>query len=72
MSNPQLRHSDENSRKVFYILINIQRLQQKTIVRSFERTEFSLQIDGSEDATKMKFQGQGVGIPTGLEHENPI
>ena len=47
-------------------------LEQKTIVRSFERTGFSLQIDGSEDATKMKFQGQGVGIPTGLEYENPI
>ena len=47
-------------------------LQQDTIVRSFERTGFSLQIDGSEDATKMKFQGQDVGIPSGLEHENPI
>ena len=47
-------------------------LQQDTIVRSFERTGFSLQIDGSEDATKMKFQGQDVGIPSGLEYENPI
>ena len=47
-------------------------LQQKTIARSFERTGFSLQIDGSEDATKTKFQGQDVGIPSGLEYENPI
>ena len=47
-------------------------LQQNTIVRSFERTGFSLQIDGSEDATKMKFQGRDVGIPTGLKYENPI
>ena len=46
-------------------------LQQNTIVRSFERTGFPLQIDGSEDATKMKFQGQDVGIPTGLKYENP-
>ena len=46
--------------------------QQNTIVRSFERTGFSLQIDGSEDATKMKFQGHDVGIPTGLKYENPI
>ena len=47
-------------------------LQQDTIVRSFEHTGFSLQIDESEDATKMKFQGQDVGISTGLEYENPI
>ena len=45
-------------------------LQQDTIVRSFERTGFFLQIDGSEDATKMKFQGQDVGIPSGLECKN--
>ena len=31
MSNPQLRHSDENSRNVFYILINIQ-LQHFVII----------------------------------------
>ena len=47
-------------------------LQQNMIVRSFERTGFSLQIDGSEDAIKMKFQGPDVGIPTGLKYENPI
>ena len=47
-------------------------LQQDTIVRSFEHTGFSLQIDGSGDATRMRFQGQDVGIPSGLEYENPI
>ena len=47
-------------------------LQQDTIVRSFEHTGFSLQIDGSEDATKMKFQGQDMGIPSGLECKNQI
>ncbi len=41
-------------------------LQQDTIVRSFERTGFSLQIDGSEDAMKMKFQGQDVGFQLAL------
>ena len=33
----------------------------------FEKTEISLKVDGSEDAEKMKFQGQEIGIPPGLE-----
>ena len=47
-------------------------LQQDTTVRSFESTGFSLRIDGSEDAIKMKFQGQDLRIPTGLEYKNRI
>lgn len=47
-------------------------LNQKTIVRSFERTGFSLAVDGSQDQSKMHFQGQPVGIPIGLNITNPI
>ena len=32
-----------------------------------EKTGISLKVDGTEDATKMHFQGQDVGVPDALE-----
>ena len=47
-------------------------LKEKTMRRAFEKTGLSLAVDGSEDAEKMKFQGQEVGIPAGLIINNPL
>ena len=41
--------------------------ERRVIIRAFEKTGISLKVDGSEDAEKMKFQGQEIGIPPGLE-----
>ena len=41
-------------------------LTERMIIRSFERTGLSLKVDGSENSSKMKFQGQAEGIPDGL------
>ena len=40
--------------------------QANAIRRSFESMGLSLSLDGSEDATKLHFQGQARGIPPGL------
>ena len=37
------------------------------IIRSFQRTGFSLKPDGSQDNELMAFQGQERGVPPGLE-----
>ena len=42
------------------------------MVRAFEKTGLSLAVDGSEDATKIKFQGQEVGVPENLTVNNPV
>ena len=42
-------------------------VEKKVMIRAFEKTGISLKVDGSEDATKMHFQGQEVGVPDGLE-----
>ena len=41
--------------------------ERQVMIRAFEKTGISLKVDGSEDAEKMKFQGQEIGIPTGLD-----
>ena len=41
--------------------------ERRVMIRAFEKTGISLKVDGSEDAEKMKFQGQEIGIPPGLE-----
>ena len=41
--------------------------ERRVMIRAFEKTGISLKVDGSEDAEKMKFQGQEIGIPTGLD-----
>ena len=40
--------------------------QRRVMIRAFEKTGISLKTDGSEDAEKMHFQGQEIGIPSGL------
>ena len=35
--------------------------------RAFEETRISLKVDVSEDAGKMEFQGQEIGIPPGID-----
>ena len=42
-------------------------VEKKVMIRAFEKTGISLKVYGSEDAEKMKFQGQEIGIPTGLD-----
>ena len=42
-------------------------MEKKVMIRAFEKTGISWKVDGSEDATKMHFQGQDVGVPDGLE-----
>ena len=58
------RHECNNEQNKFNI---ISRLYQWVMIRAFEKTGISLKVDGSEDAEKMKFQGQEIGIPTGLD-----
>ena len=41
--------------------------EKKVLIRAFEKTGISLKVDGSEDGTKMHFQGQDVGVPAELE-----
>ena len=41
--------------------------ERRVMIRAFEKTGISLKVDGLEDAEKMKFQGQKIGIPTGLD-----
>ena len=42
-------------------------VEKTVMIRAFEKTGITLKVDGSEDATKMHFQGQDVGVPDGLE-----
>ena len=37
------------------------------MICAFEKTGISLKVDDSEDAEKMKFQAQEIGIPLGLD-----
>ena len=41
--------------------------ERRVMIRAFEKTGISLKVDGSEDAEKMKFQAQEIGIPLGLD-----
>ena len=41
--------------------------EKRVMIRAVEKTGISLKVDGSEDAEKMHFQGQEIGIPEGLD-----
>ena len=62
--NGESRHKCNNEQNKFNI---ISRLFQWVMIRAFEKTGLILKVYGSEDAEKMKFQGQEIGIPTGLD-----
>ena len=50
-----------------YIIIVTIIFERRVTIRAFEKTGISLKIYGSEDAEKMKFQGQEIGILPGLD-----
>ena len=58
------RHKCNNEQNKFNI---ISRLFQWVMIRAFDKTGISLKVDSSKDAEKMKFQGQEIGIPMGLD-----
>ncbi len=41
--------------------------ERRVMIRAFEKTGISSKANGSEDAAKMHFQGQEIGIPSGLD-----